>query len=105
MGVGKQILYCGDCGKVLKEEDFERLKAGYLQNSPYCIQCCPNVVLSTPPAPKLADWDRARPPGSWPAGWRRARWTPSSSWSRSVSAAYTRRTSTLPSATRVSYRG
>ncbi|HEX7896862.1 MAG TPA: hypothetical protein VF950_03830 [Planctomycetota bacterium] len=52
--MGKPILYCGDCGKVLKEEDFDRLKAGYLQNSPYCVACCPNVVLSTPPAPKQA---------------------------------------------------
>ena len=50
--MGKQILYCGDCGRSLRQEDFDRLKAGYLQNSPYCVECCPNVVFNTPPAPK-----------------------------------------------------
>jgi hypothetical protein len=51
MGVGKPILYCGDCGRSLREEDFDRRKAGYVQNAPFCLSCRPDAVPPERPAP------------------------------------------------------
>jgi hypothetical protein len=45
--MGKAIVYCGDCGKSLFEEDFARGKAHVLESVPYCAGCRP---LPAPPA-------------------------------------------------------
>ena len=39
-----------DCGRSLREEDFDRRKAGHAQNRPYCADCRPDVVAT------LARW-------------------------------------------------
>lgn len=38
-GMGKEIVYCGGCGKSLWEDDFSKGKAHTVDNRPYCIQC------------------------------------------------------------------
>jgi len=67
--MGKPILYCGDCGRSLREEDFERRKAGYLGNLPYCLACRPDAgVPETRPAPSAGSTARLRSlPGSAPS--------------------------------------
>jgi hypothetical protein len=37
--MGKEIVYCGDCGKSLREDDFTRGKAHHIDHRPYCIEC------------------------------------------------------------------
>ena len=37
--MGKEIVYCGGCGKSLWEDDFSKGKAHTVDNRPYCIQC------------------------------------------------------------------
>ncbi len=39
--VGKQIVYCGGCGKSLLEQDFEKGKAHTVEFQPYCTTCKP----------------------------------------------------------------
>lgn len=60
--MGKPILYCGDCGRSLREEDFERRKAGYLGNLPYCLACRPDAAVpETRSAPSTGSTARLRP--------------------------------------------
>jgi len=44
--MGKQIVYCGGCGRSLYEDDFARGKAHTVDNRPFCAGCRP---LSGPP--------------------------------------------------------
>lgn len=39
--MGKEIVYCGKCGKSLSEKEFERGRAQIIDNSPYCTDCRP----------------------------------------------------------------
>jgi len=39
--MGKEIVYCGDCGKSLREDDFSKGKAQHLDHRPYCADCKP----------------------------------------------------------------
>jgi len=39
--MGKEIVYCGDCGKSLREDDFSKGKAQHLDHRPYCSSCKP----------------------------------------------------------------
>ncbi|MBI3854955.1 MAG: hypothetical protein HY293_04610 [Planctomycetes bacterium] len=36
-----EIVYCGGCGRVLKEDDFSRGLAQFLDNRPWCAECRP----------------------------------------------------------------
>src|SRR6185295_7880521 len=46
--MGKEIVYCGDCGKSLREDDFSKGKAQHLDHQPYCTECKP--LTSAPPS-------------------------------------------------------
>ena len=37
--MGKEIVYCGECGKSLREDDFSRGKAHHIDHRPYCLEC------------------------------------------------------------------
>ena len=64
--MGKPIVYCGGCGKSLREEEFLKGRAQLIDNSPFCGVCRPVktpppppssrklVVLSAPPVATLA---------------------------------------------------
>jgi len=39
-----EIVYCGDCGKSLRRDDFSQGKAHYLNDVPYCTECRPVQV-------------------------------------------------------------
>lgn len=63
--MGRGIVYCGDCGKRLQEDDFERGQAHEIENSPYCIECRrPPEPLATPPSerklPSSGRWKAAK---------------------------------------------
>jgi hypothetical protein len=47
--LGREIVYCGDCGTSLREEDFSRGRAREIDHRPYCVACRPAAV-ETPPA-------------------------------------------------------
>jgi len=47
--MGKPIVYCGGCGKSLREEEFVKGRAQLIDNSPFCGVCRP--VTSPPPPP------------------------------------------------------
>jgi hypothetical protein len=65
--MGKPILYCGDCGRSLREDDFDRRKAGLVQNLPYCLECRPDAILADA-KPVATSSARVRPlPSSTPA--------------------------------------
>lgn len=36
-----EIVYCGGCGKVLREDEFARGQARFLDNRPWCVECRP----------------------------------------------------------------
>jgi len=46
--MGKEIVYCGDCGKSLREDDFGRGKAHHIDHRPYCIEC--KTPVAEPPS-------------------------------------------------------
>lgn len=46
--MGRAIVYCGDCGKSLTDEDFAKGRARTLENGPYCTACRP--LPAGPPA-------------------------------------------------------
>jgi hypothetical protein len=46
--MGKEIVYCGDCGKSLREDDFSRGKAHHIDHRPYCIECKTPVAAAPP---------------------------------------------------------
>jgi hypothetical protein len=45
--MGRGIVYCGDCGRSLREDAFERGLAGWFQDVPYCSAC--RAPSPTPP--------------------------------------------------------
>jgi hypothetical protein len=53
--VGKPIVYCGSCGKSLREEEFTRGKAHLLENTPFCTKCRPLPQAAAPPAEAPAE--------------------------------------------------
>lgn len=58
MGTG--LVYCGDCGKRLGDQDFNRAQAQYIDDRPYCLACRP---LASPAAESKAKYPRpAHPP-------------------------------------------
>lgn len=46
--MGREIVYCGGCGKSLREEEFAQGRAHVSDNRPYCAEC------KTPPAAERA---------------------------------------------------
>lgn len=51
--MGHQIVYCGQCGKGLRHDDFDRGKAVLVEMIAYCLECSPaeasaNVPTATP---------------------------------------------------------
>lgn len=47
--MGKQILYCADCGRSLYEEDFRKRRAQLAEKVPYCSRCRPLPPEADPP--------------------------------------------------------
>jgi hypothetical protein len=47
-----EIVYCGGCGKVLREDDFRRGQARFLDNRPWCAECRPPDKTPIPAARK-----------------------------------------------------
>lgn len=45
--MGKGIVYCHECGRSLREEEFEKHRAHWIENVPYCLDC--RVPDPTPP--------------------------------------------------------
>ncbi len=41
-----EIVYCGDCGKSLRKDDFVQGKAGHQNDVPYCAECRPVKAVS-----------------------------------------------------------
>ena len=39
--MGNPIVYCGGCGRSLREDDFTKGKAHTVDNRPYCTGCKP----------------------------------------------------------------
>lgn len=37
--MGKGIVYCHECGRSLREEEFEKSRAHWIDNVPYCLDC------------------------------------------------------------------
>jgi hypothetical protein len=55
--MGRPIVYCGICGKSLKEDDFSKGRAHLVDNAPFCVTCriVPEPLAKpTPAAPPLA---------------------------------------------------
>ena len=46
--MGRAIVYCGDCGRSLREDDFERGRAQTLDGQPYCSTCRAPVPEAVP---------------------------------------------------------
>jgi hypothetical protein len=48
--MGKPIVYCGSCGKSLREEEFAKGKAHLVDNTPFCTKCrpLPPTAISLP---------------------------------------------------------
>jgi hypothetical protein len=53
--MGKEIVYCGKCGIILREKEFARGLAHTVDHRPYCTRCRP---LATPTLP-VHDSDNA----------------------------------------------
>ena len=47
--MGKEIVYCGGCGKSLREDEFTKGKAHTVDNRPFCTECKP--IQDARPAP------------------------------------------------------
>jgi hypothetical protein len=45
--MGRQIVYCDGCGKLLREQDFDQGRAHVVENRNYCVECKP---LPKPPS-------------------------------------------------------
>lgn len=45
--MGRPIVYCSECGRSLRDEDFQKGLAGTIENRPYCSAC---RTLGPPPA-------------------------------------------------------
>jgi hypothetical protein len=58
--MGKGIVYCRDCGKSLREDDFARHRAHMLDDVPYCTACKP--LDRTPPTGSIRKISGTRQP-------------------------------------------
>lgn len=58
--MGKGIVYCRDCGKSLREDDFERHRAQTVDDVPYCTACRP--LDRTPPTGSIKKISAPRQP-------------------------------------------
>jgi len=57
--MGRSIVYCDKCGKLLREEDFRQGKAVVADNRNFCIGCLPaGATPNLPPAAKKASSSR-----------------------------------------------
>ncbi len=59
--MGREIVYCGECGKGLRERDFEEGRACTLDNRPYCTACHPSPAPVAAPARKKSSGRIAAP--------------------------------------------
>jgi len=60
-----EIVYCGGCGRVLREDDFSRGQARFLDNRPWCAECKPpdkSPVAGTPAAGSRRQGSSAKHP-------------------------------------------
>jgi hypothetical protein len=58
--MGRPIVYCGICGKSLKEDDFSKGKAHLVDNAPYCVTC--RIVPEPLPRPGQPPTPKPGPP-------------------------------------------
>ncbi|HEX7898074.1 MAG TPA: hypothetical protein VF950_09965 [Planctomycetota bacterium] len=79
--MGRAIVYCGDCGRSLREDDFERGRAQTLDGQPYCSTCRALLPEAIPASSRARPRDASsgstrrvvvvppgplrRPPGLW----------------------------------------
>lgn len=63
--MGRPIVYCGSCGKSLREEEFTKGRAHLLDNTPFCSTCRPLPAAAT-----------AAPSASSSSSTSRSSWTP-----------------------------
>lgn len=49
--MGKEILYCHQCGRQLSADDFTRGRAHTFDNRQYCMSCVPSTQTSLPASP------------------------------------------------------
>jgi len=67
--MGKEIVYCGGCGKILPESEFARGRAHTVDHSAYCTSCRPAGSVTPRSALRIAATavPKAAPPPSAPA--------------------------------------
>ncbi len=47
--MGRPVVYCDMCGRMLREEEFDRGKAHTVENRSFCIECRPMEASAAPP--------------------------------------------------------
>jgi len=52
--MGRPVVYCDKCGRMLREDDFDRGQAHLFENRSFCIQCRPLESIPLPPPPPRA---------------------------------------------------
>jgi hypothetical protein len=57
------IMYCEECGADLREWDFVKRRARFLENRPYCTTCRP--IVEAPSSPTWALVQGPLPNGAW----------------------------------------
>ena len=62
--MGRPIVYCGDCGTSLREQDFERGRAQEIDRQPYCADCRPVAKAAEPAAPSRLSTSHVPRPGT-----------------------------------------
>lgn len=61
--MGKEIVYCGACGKSLREDDFAKGKAHVQDNQPFCVACRPTPAPPSPSSARLKAMPSETPRG------------------------------------------
>jgi hypothetical protein len=56
--MGREIVYCGDCGQRLSEDDFDRGRARFIENRPFCTACRGEAPAPPPPPPRKQATER-----------------------------------------------
>lgn len=51
--MGRQVVYCDKCGRMLREDDFDRGKAHTVENRSFCIECRPMEAAPPPLLPPI----------------------------------------------------
>lgn len=69
--MGHEIVYCGGCGKSLREEEFEKGRARFIDDIPFCVVCRPAKDVATPSSRALKPGSTPRVPLPRPATTRR----------------------------------